>query len=98
MTSKHTPGPWTVDGPAHNQIVWSAPEHRVCFLAHSNGDQPERDFANGQLIAAAPDLLDAAQVCDQFLDHLKNSWEVCHHTQAMMDKLKAAISKAEGCS
>lgn len=48
--------------------------------------------------AQIANLLEAAHVCDQFLDHLKNSWEVCHHTQAMMDKLKAAIAKAEGRS
>jgi len=56
---KHTPGPWTVDGPAHNQIVWSSPDNRVCFLAHSNGENPSRDFANGRLIAAAPNLFQA---------------------------------------
>lgn len=57
--SKHTPGPWAVDGPPWNQIVWSGPETRVCFLAHSNGRDDERDIATGRLIAAAPTMLDA---------------------------------------
>lgn len=57
--SKHTPGPWTVDGPPQNQIVWSSAENRVCFLAHTNGLDDERDLATGRLIAAAPDLYKA---------------------------------------
>lgn len=44
---------------------------------------------------AAPDMLAALKTADMFLDHLKNSWEVCAHTQAMMDAVKAAIAKAE---
>lgn len=59
--SKHTPGPWTVDGPPWNQVVWSSAENRVCFLAHSNGLDDERDIATGRLIAAAPELLDAVR-------------------------------------
>lgn len=51
-----TPGPWSVDGPSHNQIVWSDTENRVCFLAHSDGKNVDRDIATGNLIAAAPDL------------------------------------------
>ncbi|TCV66323.1 hypothetical protein [Neorhizobium sp. S3-V5DH] len=53
----HTPGPWTVDGAPDNQIVWSGPDNRVCFLAHSNGRDEDRDISNGRLIAAAPELL-----------------------------------------
>lgn len=50
------------------------------------------------------DLIAALQLADQFLSHLKNSWEVCGHTQAMIDQIKAALAahsapadtKAEG--
>lgn len=56
--SRHTPSPWRLDGPADNQIVWSSPNDRVCFLAHSNGKNPDKDLANGRLIAAAPELLE----------------------------------------
>lgn len=52
-----TPGPWTVDGPPYNQIVWAEEITRICFLAHSNGANDARDIANGCLIAAAPDML-----------------------------------------
>lgn len=45
---------------------------------------------------AAPDMLAALLVADRYFDHLKKSWEVCHHTQAMIDQVKAAIAKAQG--
>lgn len=92
--SKHTPGPWTVDGPPYNQIVWSSAENRVCFLAHSNGLDDERDIANGRLIAAAPDLLEALTrlTIDCIIAGL--------HEQAGFDcwieMAKKAIAKAEG--
>lgn len=56
MVDKHTLEPWFVDGPPSNQIVWSSPDDRVCFLAHSNGRDEARDIATGHLIAASPDL------------------------------------------
>ncbi len=45
---------------------------------------------------AAPDMLKALLIADLYFDHLKNSLEVCHHTQAMMDQVKSAIAKARG--
>lgn len=50
-SQRHTPGPWTWDGPPDNIIVWSSPEDRVCFLT-SNGPTE----ANARLIALAPEL------------------------------------------
>lgn len=61
---KFTKGPWTVDGPPWNQIVWSSAENRVCFLAHSNGADDERDIATGRLIAAAPALFEAVMATE----------------------------------
>ena len=55
---QHTPGPWWVDGPPHNQIVWAeGTDNRVCFMAHSDGADTARDVATARLIAAAPELL-----------------------------------------
>jgi hypothetical protein len=65
--AKHTAGPWKVDGPPDNQIVWSSPENRVCFLAHSNGADEARDVANARLIAAAPDLYEALEEAEEWL-------------------------------
>ena len=54
------PGPWRLDGPVWNQIVWSDAENRICFMAHSNGLDDDRDIATSALIAMSPEL--AAEV------------------------------------
>lgn len=51
-----TSGPWDANGPAWNRVVWSSLENRICFMAHSNGLNDDRDIANSRLIAQAPTL------------------------------------------
>ncbi len=51
-----TPGPWHFDGPVWNQIIWTYGENRLCFMAHSNGLNDDRDIANARRIARLPDL------------------------------------------
>jgi len=51
-----TPGPWRADGPVWNQIIWTDSENRLCFMAHSNGLNDDRDIANSRRIARLPDL------------------------------------------
>lgn len=51
-----TPGPWHFDGPVWNQIVWTGSDNRLCFMAHSNGLNDDRDIANASRIARLPDL------------------------------------------
>lgn len=89
--AKFTPGPWTVDGPPSNLIVWSSAENRVCFLAHSNGLDDDRDIATGLLIAAAPDLLEAAKAAKKFLET-----DLVEPGRTVFWKLVDAIAKAEG--
>lgn len=98
----HTPGPWIVDGPPHSQIVWADALNRVCFLAHSDGRDVERDIANARLIAAAPDLLAALNVLLPEVDaeieqrqHGGND-EDWQHLKALSDAGHAAIAKVEG--
>ena len=50
LSGKATDWPWTVDGEPDNQIIWSSPTDRVCFMAHSNGRDTERDIATAALI------------------------------------------------
>lgn len=59
-------GPWDVDGPVWNRVVWSSPSNRVCFMAHSNGCNDDQDMANSRLCAAAPTLAtDLADALDE---------------------------------
>ena len=51
-----TPGPWHFDGPVWNQIIWMDGENRLCFMAHSNGLNDDRDIANARRIARLPDI------------------------------------------
>ena len=51
-----TPGPWRFDGPVWNQIVWTDGDNRLCFMAHSNGLNDDRDIANASRITRLPDL------------------------------------------
>ena len=88
--TKHTPGPWAVDGPPWNQIVSSSAENRVCFLAHSNGLDDERDIATGHLIASAPDLLIALKTIALHAPSLD--------VAGIRELCDAAIARAEGRS
>lgn len=73
MTTKHTPGPWFLDG---NGKIWRRPpselyergggvagDHPVAqaFRGHSSWEQGFPVEANARLIAAAPELLEALQ-------------------------------------
>jgi chromosome segregation ATPase len=58
-----TPGPWREEGPPWNKLVWSSADNRVCFMAHSNGLNDERDEATARFIAAARQLV--PDLCDQ---------------------------------
>lgn len=87
----YTPGPWEADD-NEGFGVWKIYGARDVHgggrtLAEVHGDSGETD-ANAHLIAAAPDLLDAARYCAEFAD--------CHINPTLRKRLLAAIAKAEG--
>jgi hypothetical protein len=68
--NKHTPAPWTVEEYGDDNapalvIHRGETENRICFMATpgSHGD-PAMIEADARLIAAAPDLLEAAQLLE----------------------------------
>jgi len=66
MVKLATSGPWNADGPVWNLVVYSSLENRICFMAHSNGLNDDRDIANSRLIAQAPTLAtDLAAALDE---------------------------------
>jgi hypothetical protein len=68
-----SPGPWDFDGPRSNIHIFQAsdPNMRVCFMT---SDGPTR--ANARLVAAAPDLLEAAQLLEA-AEHARQFCEEC---------------------
>ena len=86
LLSRAPEGPWRADGEPWNRIVWSGAENRVCFMAHSNGLNDDRDVAASDLAAAAPDLARALLAALDDLDAVK----------AERGVLKAAIEQLHG--
>lgn len=88
---KHTPGPWMVEG----RTVYALNEdgyNRFSALvqdAHTPGDELE---ANAQLIAAAPELLEALE---QFVAWVDAPCESAF-SDSQLASARAAIAKATG--
>ena len=98
---KHTPGPWFTDGIDGLSIHQRTGERTYRFIAltdseHDTGrtDDAARaeDMANARLIAAAPELLEAARDAYALLE--ANGWR--SPQVKLHGILRAAIAKAEG--
>ena len=83
METKHTPGPWAIDGEGTNAMVRGADLTIVAVRHRLTGPTHE---ANARLIAAAPELLEA-------LESILS--DACDNG-AYWDKARAAIAKARG--
>ena len=95
MMGKYTPGPWTVDESHIDGAINAGKRHVALanfYNCHDEEMRVTRDQqkANTQLIAAAPDLLDAAQTA---LECLEGGGFGKAYAE---DVLRAAIRKAEG--
>ena len=81
--SKHTPGPWIING---NKI-----DGNGYHLASVNSHSTTEGRANAQLIAAAPELIEALELCRSHMyEHASNTQD------GAFDKLCSAIAKATG--
>ncbi|HBP6823498.1 TPA: hypothetical protein L6B08_26940 [Pseudomonas aeruginosa] len=86
---KHTPGPWHVGGP-NKCTIYDKHSQRLAnsfegVMATQRTDSECE--ANARLIAAAPELLEALQVCIQQITALCSADDV-------PDQARAAIAKA----
>ena len=92
MTTKHTPGPWTV----HNQInlamaqVVGKDGHSVAMLC-ANGENAERGFDNLALITAAPEMFEALRTIVEYGPQSGMKADA-----PMLIAARAAIAKATG--
>lgn len=101
MTTKHTPGPWTMhprfsDGAEVRsiaQVAWCGAAAAYGESGNQNIDAAEA-CANARLIAAAPDLL---AVCEGLVAWWKADGISGNATlDALSDKARAAVAKAKG--
>jgi len=100
--SKHTEGPWSYEvrpnhaGPAPRYVITSETTDRIAVISERGGAaSPE---ANARLIASAPDLLEALELC---ADWLSTEFETDiegdnFHSREILDPARAAIAKAKG--
>ena len=100
---KHTPGPWRVCG-YNRAILQDKVSIDGCCLAiadlpTSMGPMHPHGYneANANLIAAAPELLDAAEGMIAAIDAVQDtSQPIPSHLAAYYGSMRAAIAKAEG--
>lgn len=94
--AKHTPGPWRVEDQRKAISRWVIVTGEGGSVAECAPAGPwvsnETADANARLIAAAPDLLEAAKMALEMYRQLQpvGGWQAVH------DFLHAAIAKAEG--
>lgn len=105
MSAKHTPGPWSFSPFSMTGGVWAenefiasvypnAPKGWDGLSAYHRSDEMK---ANAQLIAAAPDLLEAIKDCALEIAQVCNR-KLTIGEQIALDKARAAIAKAENSS
>ena len=90
-TTKHTKGPWKVVNDAGLTI--QTPLMTVCMDNSIDAkNRPKENKANFNLIAAAPELLEALKKVMLYLD-INNGYE---NAPRLMNEIEQAIAKAEG--
>jgi antitoxin (DNA-binding transcriptional repressor) of toxin-antitoxin stability system len=110
-TAQHTPGPWGIgDSGTRSDGIWIEPtDKNANVLADivgrlNDGEDTQitdEDIANARLIAAAPDLLAAANLALEYFEQCVMSCDPDEAEEESGDvpeaaKLRAAILKATG--
>lgn len=89
--STHTPGPWLIE-PTDTSKAIVTDDCVICEMAVWAYEHQKEIEANAHLIAAAPDLLEAAIALQVAAPLGQSEWN------AAADKLDKAIEKATGAS
>lgn len=88
--TKHTPAPWKIIGnTAKGRFAISGTNNPICVTDST----PESD-ANARLMAAAPDLLEAAERACIKLKELADDYPDDNYWNECIESLNAAIAKA----
>lgn len=94
MTAQHTPGPWIINPYAERSViapVFATGPKAIAMLQGRIQGRDEIREANGRLIAAAPELLEACKLAERWLE----SWA---SAEPYLATIRTAITKATGCA
>ena len=104
--SGHTPGPWTIHAPAifnarqiEDRFIAAGKEHVAEVFQYRNHEKVHADgtaLANARLIAAAPDLLEAAWLAIAELSNLATNIDRSIYHRPAYKALEKAIAKTKG--
>ena len=87
---KHTKGPWVV---TYDGIQGANAE--VCRHPRGGQTMDAEESANANLISAAPDMLEALELANQYILSIANHPDI-HNATALHLELQAIIRKARG--
>lgn len=94
MTTKHTPGPWSV-------VCKMSDGYHIGSLDESEGVAVVWKDANARLIAAAPDLAQGLETALEFIDMIAGNWdnggdlaEAVRNAVEWAEEARAALAKA----
>jgi hypothetical protein len=91
----HTPGPWHVDS-CDDDLIYSANGWHIATVGNEAQEQPAHEItANAQLIAAAPELLDALEFVRMTFADIEASKRKGYYIECPK-VVAAAIGKAKG--
>jgi hypothetical protein len=88
MSTQHTPAPWSLGSNGATTKVIDADGKAVCMLTY------RKDHWNGDLIAAAPELLAALRAAEEWAEHIEDD-----ESRVPVDvrlAMRAAIARATG--
>lgn len=91
MSTKHTPGPWTNENSGLHDVVYArdslGADRRICELIGPQGVE------NGNLIAAAPDLLECCKVALWYYEAFREKTPVGPTEQDDIAAVRAVLKK-----
>jgi thiamine biosynthesis protein ThiC len=88
MTNKHTPGPWMVIEGTINPL----PSDIYCY--NVGAKSKNEAISNGQLISAAPELLEALKIAEAWISDTQLDFDLSDN--GTLQEIRAAIAKAKG--
>lgn len=93
-TTKHTPGPWLIATyESFGNVLSPHSKNKIAMVYDAGVNSQGIGVANAQLIAAAPDLLEACKAVLHCNDYAEG--KISAEFSDVLDKVSEAIAKAD---